>query len=32
LQSYFAPEQTAAEIREELERVSEIARKTGLLK
>ena len=32
LQSYAAPEQTAAEIREEFKRVSEIARKTGLAK
>jgi len=32
LQSYGAPEQTAAEIREELKRVSEMARKTGLVK
>jgi len=32
LQSYAGPEQMAAEIREELTRVSETARKTGLLK
>lgn len=32
LQSYVAPEQTAAEIREEFKRVSEMARKTGLVK
>ena len=32
LQSYAAPEQTTAEIREEFKRVSEMARKTGLLK
>jgi tripartite-type tricarboxylate transporter receptor subunit TctC len=32
LQSYAAPEQTAAEIREEFKRVSEMARKTGLVK
>jgi tripartite-type tricarboxylate transporter receptor subunit TctC len=32
LQSYATPEQTAAEIREEFKRVSEMARKTGLLK
>jgi tripartite-type tricarboxylate transporter receptor subunit TctC len=32
LQSYAAPEQAAAEIREELKRVSEMARKTGLVK
>jgi len=31
-QSYSAPEQAAAEIREEFKRVSEMARKTGLLK
>ena len=30
LQSYAAPEQTAAEIRAELKRVGEMARKTGL--
>jgi tripartite-type tricarboxylate transporter receptor subunit TctC len=32
LQSYAPPEQTTAEIREELKRVSEMARKTGLVK
>jgi len=32
LQSYAAPEQMAAEIREEFKRVSEMARKTGLVK
>jgi len=32
LQSYAAPEQTAAETREEFKRVSEMARKTGVLK
>ena len=32
LQSYSAPEQTATEIREEFKRVSEMARKTSLLK
>ena len=32
LQSYAAPGQAAAEIREELKRVSEMARKTGLVK
>ena len=32
VQSYSAPEQAAAEIREELKRVSVMARKTGLLK
>jgi tripartite-type tricarboxylate transporter receptor subunit TctC len=32
LQSYAAPEQTAAEIRAELKRVGEMARKTGLVK
>jgi tripartite-type tricarboxylate transporter receptor subunit TctC len=32
LQSYAAPEQMAAEIREEIKRVSEMARKTGLVK
>ena len=32
LQSYGTPEQTAAEIREEFKRVSEMARKTGLVK
>ena len=32
LQSYATPEQTAAEIRMELKRVGEIARKTGLVK
>ena len=32
LQSYAEPEQAAAEIREELKRVSEMARKTGLVK
>ena len=32
LQSYAAPEQTAAEIREEFKRVSEMAKKTGLVK
>jgi tripartite-type tricarboxylate transporter receptor subunit TctC len=32
LQSYATPEQTTAEIREEFKRVSEMARKTGLLK
>jgi tripartite-type tricarboxylate transporter receptor subunit TctC len=32
LQSYAPPEQTAAEIRDELKRVSEMARKTGLVK
>jgi tripartite-type tricarboxylate transporter receptor subunit TctC len=32
LQSYAAPEQTAAEIREEFKRVSEMAKKTGLAK
>ena len=32
LQSYAPPEQTMAEIRAELKRVSEIARKTGLVK
>jgi tripartite-type tricarboxylate transporter receptor subunit TctC len=32
LQSYGTPEQTAAEIRAELKRVGEIARKTGLVK
>ncbi len=32
LQSYAAPEQTAAEIRDEFKRVSEMARKTGLVK
>jgi tripartite-type tricarboxylate transporter receptor subunit TctC len=32
LQSYATPEQTAAEIRAEFKRVSEIARKTGLVK
>jgi tripartite-type tricarboxylate transporter receptor subunit TctC len=32
LQTYAAPEQTAAEIREEFKRVSEMARKTGLVK
>ena len=32
LQSYAAPEQTVAEIREEFKRVSEMARKTGLVK
>ena len=31
-QSYSGPEQTAAEIREELKRVSALARKTGLVK
>ena len=31
-QSYATPEQTTAEIREEFKRVSEMARKTGLLK
>ena len=31
-QSYAAPEQTTAEIREEFKRVSEMARKTGLVK
>jgi tripartite-type tricarboxylate transporter receptor subunit TctC len=32
LQSYATPEQTAAEIRAELKRVGEMARKTGLIK
>ena len=32
LQSYAAPEQLAAEIREEFKRVSEMAKKTGLAK
>jgi hypothetical protein len=32
LQSYARPEQTTAEIREEFKRVSEMARKTGVLK
>jgi len=32
LQSYAAPEQMAAEIRDEFKRVSEMARKTGLVK
>jgi tripartite-type tricarboxylate transporter receptor subunit TctC len=32
LQRYATPEQTAVEIREELKRVSEMARKTGLVK
>ena len=32
LQSYATPEQTSAEIREEFKRVSEMARKTGLVK
>jgi tripartite-type tricarboxylate transporter receptor subunit TctC len=32
LQSYAAPEQMAAEIREEFKRVSEMAKRTGLLK
>jgi hypothetical protein len=32
LQSYATPEQTAAEIRAEFERVGEMARKTGLVK
>jgi tripartite-type tricarboxylate transporter receptor subunit TctC len=32
LQSYAGPEQMAAEIREELKRVSELAKKTGLVK
>lgn len=32
LQSYAAPEQMATEIREEIKRVSEMARKTGLVK
>ncbi|HEY6356497.1 MAG TPA: tripartite tricarboxylate transporter substrate binding protein [Burkholderiaceae bacterium] len=32
LQSYAAPEQTTAEIRAELKRVSEMAKKTGLVK
>ena len=32
LESYAAPEQTAAEIRDEFKRVSEMARKTGLVK
>lgn len=32
LQSYASPEQTAAEIRDEFRRVSETARKTGLVK
>ena len=32
LQSYATPEQTTAEIRDELRRVNEMARKTGLLK
>jgi tripartite-type tricarboxylate transporter receptor subunit TctC len=32
LQSYAAPEQMAAEIRDEFKRVSELARKTGLVK
>jgi len=32
LQSYSAPEQQTAEIREEIKRVSEMAKKTGLLK
>ncbi len=32
VQSYAGPEQLAAEIREELKRVSEMARKTGLVK
>ena len=32
LQSYATPEQTTAEIREEFKRVSEMARKTGLVK
>lgn len=32
LQSYATPEQTTAEIRAELERVSDMARKTGLVK
>ena len=32
LQSYATPEQTAAEIRAEFKRVSEMARKTGLIK
>jgi len=32
LQTYAAPEQTTAEIREEFKRVSEMARKTGLVK
>ena len=32
LQSYAGPEQMAAEIREEFNRVSEMARKTGLAK
>jgi tripartite-type tricarboxylate transporter receptor subunit TctC len=32
LQSYAAPEQMATEIREEIKRVSEMARKTGLIK
>jgi hypothetical protein len=32
LQTYATPEQTRAEIREEFKRVSEMARKTGLLK
>jgi tripartite-type tricarboxylate transporter receptor subunit TctC len=32
LQSYAAPEQMATEIREEIKRVSEVARKTGLVK
>jgi hypothetical protein len=30
LQSYAAPEQATAEIREEFKRVSDMARKTGL--
>jgi tripartite-type tricarboxylate transporter receptor subunit TctC len=32
LQSYAAPEQMAAEIRDEFKRVSEMAKKTGLVK
>ena len=32
LQSYAGPEAHAAEIREELQRVSEMAKKTGLIK
>jgi tripartite-type tricarboxylate transporter receptor subunit TctC len=32
LQSYAGPEQMAAEIRDEFKRVSELARKTGLVK
>jgi len=32
LQSYATPEQTAAEMRAELKRVSDMAKKTGLIK